>query len=195
MAGKVNIVRLADNIATTIRAKYCDVFVGEHGPDLRFKGAIEGGDANSAIYVNFAHGLDQLRAIGAVDDKVYREATDAVQKDEIPETGFAVGLKKKTLTILREKPAGAKHGTLRITVPGEASPTQPMPASETSASADAASNGQQPREKRTGIYLTATSFVLDKVVPLYKEKGITLSGTDIKEMVNTIYIGETRNGH
>jgi hypothetical protein len=197
---KANIVRLADNIPLTIAAKYCDVFVGEHGPDLRFKGTIDT-VPNSCAYVNFTHGLEQLRAIGAVTDKAYNDAVAAVEKESVPDTGLSVGLTKRNLVILREKPAGAKHGTIRITLEGQQAAPAPGPApaaaaangSATSETTPTNGNGNAAREKRSTLYRTMTAFVLDKIVPMYTEKNITVAANDVHSMVATLYIAETRN--
>lgn len=200
---KANVVRLADNIPLTIAAKYCDVFVGEHGPDLRFKGTIDA-VPNSCVYVNFVHGLEQLRALGAVTDKAYNDAVAAVEKESVPDTGMSVGLTKRNLVILREKPAGAKHGTIKITLEGQ--PATPAPAaaasngSATPETSPTDSNGNAAREKRNAarekrstLYRTMTAFVLDKIVPMYTEKSIPVAANDVHSMVATLYIAETRN--
>lgn len=196
MANKVNIIRLADNVPVSVVAKYCDVFVGEHGPDLRFKGAVDG-QADSAVYVNFVYGLEQLRAIGAITQKVYQEATDAVEKDAVPKNGFSVGLQKRQFTIVREKPAGAKSGTIKITVTGEAPAAATAQASSTPAAAAAEQpangNGHALREKRSALYKAMTIFVLDTIVPMYESKKIPVAANDVHSMVATLYIAETRS--
>jgi hypothetical protein len=195
---KLNIVRLADNIPLSIVAKYCDVFIGEYGPDLRFNGTVDG-QPNSAVYVFFKTGIEQLRAIGAITAKVHAEAIAAVEKDAVPDTGFSVGLTKKELTLLSSKPAGQKHGTLQITVTGEPAPlasARPMseagPTAATEAAANGNGNGNALREKRSALYKAMTTFVLDTIVPMYDDKNIPVVANDVHSMVATLYIAETR---
>lgn len=50
-----------------------------------------------------------------------------------------------------------------------------------------------PREKRSAIYLAQTQWVLDKIVPLYEAKKISVNANDVHAMVAVLFIAETRN--
>lgn len=57
-------------------------------------------------------------------------------------------------------------------------------------SAGAPSAEEKP--KLAGIYLEATGFILDKIVPLYEEAEIGLSDTAVAAMVHTLFIAKSR---
>jgi len=205
--GKVNIVRIADNVPVNVTAKYLDVFVGEKGTDLRFKGIIDG-EQNSCVYVSLDAGLRELVAIGAIAEQAAEDAAEAVETGAIPDTGYAIPLKKKQLVILRSKPGGAKHASLSITLPGGAAagsarasasgsarssaPATQEPDGQPAANGNANANGADER-MRSSLYLKATSFVLTHVRPLYEQHGVPMDADVASRCVQTIYIQAMEN--
>jgi hypothetical protein len=47
-------------------------------------------------------------------------------------------------------------------------------------------------KKYADIYVQATDFIIDKIVPKYKTAGLTLTGTDVKEMVACVFIPKSK---
>lgn len=48
------------------------------------------------------------------------------------------------------------------------------------------------KKSYTDIYVKATDFIIEKIVPKYKAAGLTLSGTDVKEMVACVFIPKSK---
>lgn len=182
-------ISLTVNVPFEMTVKYCDLVRSKH-PDkypsqVKFKG-----DNGDTLYLDNPAALKCLHNAGLIS-----EIPEFEDQTQIPEKGGKqLKLAAKKLTFLRTQAPKEKAITLSINGYKADSAPAAAPPAESSQTAAAAANGNgNGREKRTAIYLAATQFVLDKVVPLFEEKEIPVTAENVAAMVNTIYIAETRN--
>lgn len=195
--GKPIVVKLADNVPITMKAKYADIFPGEHGPQLGFKGAIKGGAPDARIYMDAGGALRELEACGAIEGPPRN-----YDPENIPEKGLDLRMGTKVLTIVREKPAGSTKSHLKITLVNTsgsapaakpaAQPAQPsqqrQPApAEQVAPANGNGNGNGHPEKGS-TYKRITEFVLSDIKPLYENAGLPIDADVMSRCVQTLYI-------
>lgn len=180
------IIELAANIPFEMTVKYCDLFPSkkpdEYPARVRFKAS--NGDQ---LYLDADKAFGCLIACGAISDHPQFEDQSQLRK-----AGTKINLSNNKLTFLLSQKPKEKARTLSINGATAGAASAPS-ASTGSAAAPSTVTAPPNREKRLRIYLHATSFVLEKVKPLYDAKDLKLSATDVKEITNTIFICETRN--
>jgi hypothetical protein len=189
---------LAANVPLTMKVKYCDLVPSRH-PDkypaqVKFKDH-DGG----ALYLDTPDVLSCLRNCGAIQPAQF-DALHAKAEDQgsLPSKGTAILLKVSELTFLQTQAPKEKKKVLSINgAKADDAPAPPPPAASSPTAAAGAANGNghaKEQPKHSDIYLAQTRWVLDTIVPLYREKKIEPSATDIHAMVATLFIAKTRNG-
>jgi hypothetical protein len=171
--------KFAPNVAVAADVKYIDIVPSEKGgPQIRLKGTI-GGTENSVAYLpgKLSDQLAALIAGGIIANTEY--PTEVDKSVEIKPI-------KRQFHMVKAQAAGEKYGTFQVV--GAASAAVPA----TGNPAGAAGAHPPAPKSYTDLYDKATDFVIKKIIPKYKEAGLSLTGTDVKEMVATVFIPKSK---
>jgi hypothetical protein len=108
------------------------------------------------------------------------------------------GLKGKAIKFSRSTKmsrAGKPYWNVDLASPEEAKAAGAASAAVPATGTPAGAAGAQPAvppKSYTDLYIKATDFVIEKIIPKYKAAGLTLTGTDVKEMVACVFIPKSK---
>lgn len=174
--------KFTTNVPATVDLKYIDIVPSEKGgPQIRFKGTIDGTEKMFA-YLPGKLG-DQIAALtnaGVIAPANYpTEVTEAVEIKPL----------RRQFQMMKEQLAGDKYGTFKIVGNGGASAA--VPANGTPAvAAGATLTDEQIRHGKAACADTmkqATSYVIDRLVPLFDAKSIQVSDDVVYKFAFSIW--------
>lgn len=170
----------------------CSILPTTRGPAIKLVGTVGG----ALAYIRGSHDamLEAMIAAGIVGQLPDYDV------HELPADGVGVRIKHLALSLFIEPPKDAgERPTLVILTRDDGKGATPArgdgrtiarPAgSGAPGTAPAPANGRHPSQE---LYLETTKFVLEEVVPLYREHAIPVTGGDVHAMVATQVISRTR---
>jgi hypothetical protein len=184
-AAKAEIVKLAPNVAETIRVKYADIVEGQYGTQIRLKG--ESPDRRAiSIYVPIDCSGALIQA-GATEGKN--------DKGEF----FTLPRNAEWWTVEKKQGAGEKYGHVTLTPKGANAPLPAkVPAPSTIPIPDAPRNGTVPRAEAVPELVAIYDDTLRHIVRIVgainsqKDPAVVFTGTDAAAMAATLFIARSK---
>jgi hypothetical protein len=170
--------KFAPNVPAKVDVKYIDIVPSEKGgPQIRLKGTIEGEEKMFAYLPGKL--TDQLTAL--ISAGIIASAEYPMEVDKPVE----IKPLKRQFTMVKDQPAGEKYGSFKVVGAPAAVPA-------TGNSAGAAGASPIPPKKYAEIYMQATDFILEKIVPKYRAANLEPTANDVHAMVSTLFIPKSK---